>query len=39
MLGSFALYLGVAAAVHLALAAAFRRDDGPRTLMGSRREH
>ena len=38
MLGTFALYLGVAAAVHVALAAAFRRDDGPRTLMGARRE-
>ncbi|MDP2266542.1 MAG: hypothetical protein Q8J70_08345 [Thiobacillus sp.] len=39
MLGTFALYLGVAATVHVALAAAlFRRDDGPRTLMGARRE-
>ena len=38
MLGTFALYLGAAAAVHVALAAAFRRDDGPRTLMGARRE-
>ena len=38
MLATFALYLGVAAAVHLALAAAFRRDDGPRTLMGAHRE-
>ena len=39
MLGTFALYLGVAVVVHLALAAAFfRRDDGPRTLMGARRE-
>ena len=39
MLGTFALYLGVAAITHIALAAAaFRRDDGPRTLMGSRRE-
>lgn len=39
MLGTFALYLGVAVAVHLAVAAAFfRRDDGPRTLMGARRE-
>jgi hypothetical protein len=35
MLGAFALYLGVAATVHLALAAAFRRDAG---LMGARRE-
>ena len=39
MLGTFALYLGVAAIVHVALAAAsFRRDGGPRTLMGHRRE-
>lgn len=39
MLGTFMLYLGVAAAVHVALAAAaFRRDDGPRTLMGAHRE-
>jgi hypothetical protein len=39
MLGTFALYLGAAAITHVALAAAaFRRDDGPRTLMGSRRE-
>lgn len=39
MLGTFALYLGVAVVVHVALAAAFfRRDDGPRTLMGARRE-
>ena len=38
MLGTFALYLGAAATVHVALAAAFRRDDGPRTLMGARRE-
>lgn len=39
MLGTFALYLGVAVAVHLAVVAAFfRRDDGPRTLMGARRE-
>ncbi len=39
MLGTFALYLGVAATVHVALAAAFfRRDDGPRTLMGMRRD-
>ena len=38
MLGTFALYLGVAATVHVALEAAFRRDDGPRTLMGARRE-
>ena len=38
MLGAFALYLGAAAAVHVALAASFRRDDGPRTLMGARRE-
>lgn len=35
MLGTFALYLGVAAAAHVALAAAFRRDAG---LMGARRE-
>lgn len=35
MLGTFALYLGVAVAVHLALAAAFRRDAG---LMGAHRE-
>ena len=39
MLGTFALYLGVAAAVHVALAAAFRRDADPRTLMGTTREH
>ncbi|OZA30462.1 MAG: hypothetical protein B7X93_03215 [Hydrogenophilales bacterium 17-61-9] len=38
MLGTFALYLGVAAAVHVALAAAFRRDGDPRTLMGTHRE-
>ncbi|MFP5419383.1 MAG: hypothetical protein ACLGHA_09530 [Gammaproteobacteria bacterium] len=39
MLGTFALYLGAAVVVHLALAAAFfRRDGGPRTLMGARRE-
>ena len=39
MLGTFALYLGVAVAMHVALAAAFfRRDDGPRTLMGAHRE-
>lgn len=39
MLGTFALYLGAAAITHVALAAAaFRRDDGPRTLMGVRRE-
>lgn len=39
MLGTFMLYLGAAAAVHIALAAvAFRRDDGPRTLMGAHRE-
>lgn len=39
MLGTFALYLSAAAAVHVALAAAaFRRDDGPRTLMGAHRE-
>ena len=39
MLGTFALYLGVAATVHVALAAVFfRRDDGPRTLMGARRD-
>ena len=38
MLGTFALYLGVAAAVHVAVVAAFfRRDDGPRTLTGARR--
>jgi hypothetical protein len=35
MLGTFALYLGVAAAVHLPLAAAFRSDAGP---MDARRE-
>jgi len=35
MLGTFALYLVAAATVHLALAAAFRRDAG---LMGTRRE-
>lgn len=39
MLGTFALYLGVAATVHVALAAAYRRDGDPRTLMGTRREH
>jgi len=38
MLGTFTLYLGVAAMVHVALAAAFRRDAGPRTLMGTHRE-
>lgn len=38
MLGTFSLYLGVAAAVHVAMVAAFRRDDGPRTLMGTHRE-
>ena len=39
MLGTFMLYLGAAAAAHVALAAAaFRRDDGPRTLMGAHRE-
>lgn len=39
MLGTFALYLGVAVAVHLAVAAAFfRRDAGPRTQMGVLRE-
>ena len=39
MLSTFALYLGVAVVVHLALAAAFfRRDDGPRTLIGAHRE-
>lgn len=38
MLGTFALYLGVAATVHVALAAAFRRDGDPRTLMGTRRD-
>lgn len=39
MLGTFALYLGAAVAVHVALAAAFfRRDNGPRTLMGAHRE-
>lgn len=39
MLGTFALYLGVAVIVHVALAAAFfRRDDGPRTLIGAHRE-
>lgn len=39
MLGTFALYLGVAVVVHVALAAAFfRRDDGPRTLIGAHRE-
>ena len=39
MLSTFALYLGVAVAVHLAVAAAFfRRDDGPRTLIGAHRE-
>lgn len=39
MLGTFALYLGVAVVVHLAVATAFfRRDDGPRTLIGARRE-
>lgn len=39
MLGTFALYVGLAAAVHVALAAALRRDDGPRTLMGVRHDH
>ena len=38
MLGTFALYLGLAATVHVALAAAFRRDGDPRTLTGTRRE-
>lgn len=39
MLGTFAMYLGAAVVVHLALAAAFfRRDPGPRTLMGAHRE-
>lgn len=38
MLGTFALYVGLAATVHVALAAAFRRDGDPRTLMGTRRE-
>ena len=39
MLGAFALYLGAAVVVHVALAAAFfRRDDGPRTLIGAHRE-
>ena len=38
VLGTFALYLGLAAAVHVVLAAAFRRDGDPRTLMGTRRE-
>ena len=37
MLGTFALYAGLAATVHVALAAAFRRDGDPRTLMGTRR--
>ncbi|MFN3751213.1 MAG: hypothetical protein ACK4SR_07550 [Thiobacillus sp.] len=37
MLGTFALYVGLAAALHVALAAAWRRDDGPRTLMGTHR--
>lgn len=38
-LGTFALYLGAAVAVHLAVVAAFfRRDAGPRTLTGARRE-
>lgn len=36
MLGTFALYLGMAAVVHVALAAAFRRDADPRTLTGAR---
>lgn len=35
-LGTFALYLGVAAVAHVALAAAFRRDADPRTLTGAR---
>jgi hypothetical protein len=34
MLGTFALYVGMAAAVHVALAAAFRRDADPQTLIG-----
>jgi hypothetical protein len=38
MLGTFALYLGVAAVVHLALAAVYRPDADPRTLTGARRE-
>jgi hypothetical protein len=38
MLGTFALYVGLAATVHVALAAAFRRDGDPRTLMGARRD-
>lgn len=37
MLGTFALYVGLAATVHVALAAAFRRDGDPRTLTGTRR--
>ena len=35
-LGTFALYLGVAAVAHVALAVAFRRNADPRTLMGAR---
>ena len=39
MLGTFALYLGAAVVVHVAVSAAFfRRDDGPRTLIGAHRE-
>jgi hypothetical protein len=34
-LGSFALYLGMAAVMHAAVAAVFRRDAGLRTLMGT----
>ena len=35
-LGTFALYLGLAAVVHVALAAAYRRGADPRTLLGTR---
>ena len=34
MLGTFALYVGMAGVVHVALAAAFRRDADPRTITG-----
>jgi hypothetical protein len=37
-LGALALYLGMAAVVHVALAATFRRDADPRILMGTRHE-
>lgn len=37
-LGTFALYLSVAAVVHAAVAAASRGDAGPRTLIGTQRD-